>query len=171
MALEICDIAEAAHVEPIHERRLVEAFPNAYLAALMDEGDFTSLSRNASDVFWRRLCDSGALVSLWNQLLPGRALSPAFDRLTDHEERAGTVCALTALGVVRGSYVAVGDTLCGDIILPPLAAWGTGSGREPWLKAVLEGAALRLRRPHERRRGFREARMYYGDGAPPHGAT
>ena len=51
LALEMCEIEDAIHVEPIHPRRVVEAFPNAFLAALMDEGDFGVLSRNASDAF------------------------------------------------------------------------------------------------------------------------
>jgi hypothetical protein len=171
LALELCDVAEAAQSEPIHPKRVVEAFPNAYLAAMMEESDFNALSRNASDVFWRRLCQTGALARLSNQLLPGRTISPALDRVTDHEERAGIICALTALSVVRGAYVAVGDPVCGDIILPPVAAWGMGPDGEPWLRTLLNGAAERIRGLHVSRRGFRQARMNYYVGAAPRGAA
>ena len=124
LALELGEVADSAHSEPIHSQCVVEAFPNAFLAALMDEGDFGTLSRNASDVYWSRLCSSGALTRLITDLLPGRVVAPALEAVSDHEERAGTICALTALSVVRGSYVAVGDPVCGDIVLPPLDLWG-----------------------------------------------
>lgn len=48
-----------------------------------------------------------------------------FSSVTNHDDRAALVCALTALCVVAGRYSAVGDT-DGWIILPPkslMAAW------------------------------------------------
>jgi hypothetical protein len=170
LALELGQVEGSSHLEPIHPNCVVEAFPNAFLAALMDEGDFGTLSRNASDVYWSRLCVSGALLGLISKMLPGRVVSPPLDEVIDHEERAGTVCALTALSVVRGSYVAVGDPVCGDIILPALAFWGKAATGEPWLRVMLDGAAARIARTHPSRRGFREARLHYRNSPASPGA-
>jgi hypothetical protein len=164
LALEVADVAPASHVDPIHDRRIVEAFPNAFLAALLDNSAFTELERNASDVFWRDLSGSGALVRLCDRLLPGREIKPRLDLVADHDERAGTVCALTAMAVVRGSYVAIGDPLCGDIILPPTSAWGKGATKEPWLRQALEMATVRLRTNPGHRYGFEKTRVHFCEG-------
>lgn len=166
LALELCDVAESSHAQAIHHKAVVEAFPNAFLAALMAEHDFGALSRNASDVFWDRLCVSGAMAGLCSELLGDRTLSPSLAEITDHEERAGAVCALTALCVVRGAYAAVGDPVCGDIILPPVSRWGNGSDGVPWLLPLLDGISERLRRGPERYPGFREARVVQQSGYP-----
>ena len=167
LALELADVADATHTEAIHPKRLVEAFPNAFLAAMMDEGHFIDLARNASDVFWRRLLESGALEALFERLLPHRRAIPELRHVTDHEERAGIVCVLTALSVARSSFVSVGDPLCGDIILPPLAAWGAGPSGEPWLRSILDNAAARVRALGRTRRGFREVRLHYCENSFP----
>jgi len=161
LALELGEVADSSHSEPIHSKCVVEAFPNAFLAALMDEEEFSTLSRNASDVYWSRLCNSGALTELIDEMLPGRTVAPTVHEVSDHEERAGTICALTALSVVRGSYVAVGDPVCGDIILPPLDFWGKAATGERWLQVMLDGAAARIAKVHPDRRGFREVRLHY----------
>ncbi len=166
MALEVCDVAESCHSQAIHHKAVVEAFPNAFLAALMAEADFGVLSRNASDVFWNRLCVSGGLAGLWHELLGNRTLLPRFEEVIDHEERAGVVCALTALCVARGAYAAVGDPTCGDIILPPVTHWGKTSDGEPWLLRLLEEGAERLRGQPERYLGFRGARVLQQERAP-----
>jgi hypothetical protein len=130
---------------------------------MMNEADFSTLSRNASDVYWSHLCASGALSRLLADLLPDRVVSPKCEEVSDHEERAGIVCALTALSIVRGSYVAVGDPLSGDIILPPLAHWGKASTGEPWLRVLLDSAVARVAGAHAMRRGFSAARLRYDD--------
>jgi hypothetical protein len=53
-------------------------------------------------------------------LLPGRAVATGWASVTNHDDRAALVCALTALGVASGNYVAVGDD-DGWIVLPPRA--------------------------------------------------
>jgi hypothetical protein len=45
-------------------------------------------------------------------------VEPVWERITNHDDRASLVCALTALCVAGGDYVAVGDH-DGWIILPP----------------------------------------------------
>jgi hypothetical protein len=167
LALEVGEVADSSDGEPIHSKCVVEAFPNAFLAALMNEGEFSTLARNASDVYWSRLTSSGALTGLITEMLPGRVVAPTPQELNDHEERAGAICALTALSVVGGSYVAVGDPVCGDIVLPPLDFWGKAATGERWLEVMLEGAAARLARLHPSRQGFREVRVRYSDRPVP----
>ena len=68
-------VQPSAHPEAIYDRCIVEAFPNIYLAALMEEARIPALSRNASDVYWTfssesRTCSRSTstscyLVALW----------------------------------------------------------------------------------------------------------
>ena len=121
--------------------RIVEAFPNLFLAALLDEDTIPELNRNASDRFWEvALSEREPLPRLITALLPGRTYSGDLKAVTNHDHRAGLVCALTALTVLHGTHVAVGDAVDGDIILPPLTHWGTGSGSIPWLQRELLSA-------------------------------
>jgi len=163
LALDVAEVAAARHPEPIHQQCVVEAFPNAFLAAMVDDDGFPPLRRNASDVFWRTLATSGALDRLFEAMLPDRALTPDFASIADHEERAGVACALTALAVYRSDYVAVGDPHCGDIILPPEWAWGKDRTGEPWLRAVLGAAVGKLRKAPRQRRGFDMVRVLGGE--------
>lgn len=66
--------------------------------------------------------------------------------MTDHEERAAFVCALTALTVASGRAVGVGDPDDGDIFLPPAELWGTPrlAGR-PWMEVALRTNIATLR--------------------------
>lgn len=166
LVLDLADVSDASHAEAIHGKRIVEAFPNTFLAAMIDDSAFTALARNASDVFWQRLIGTGGLKGLSDKLLPNRAVSPRFDLIAHHDERAGVVCALTALAVMHGCYVAVGDPLCGDIILPPLTAWGADEVGERWLRSVLDSAEGRIRRSRKPKRGFAVARVLAYDLAP-----
>jgi hypothetical protein len=55
---------------------------------------------------------------LISDLLPNRRLVDIFEAVTNHDDRAAVVCALTSLCVVAGRYSSVGDRQ-GWIILPP----------------------------------------------------
>lgn len=83
-----------------------------------------------SDVFYSHLTSCGAFDALANWLLPGRSL-PRWSSITNHDDRAAVVCAITALCVAADEYSAVGDVEDGWIILPP------GSFIQPWAEAVL----------------------------------
>lgn len=151
-------IEVARHCEPIHQRCIVEAFPNAFLAAMIDECDIPALNRDASDQFWEVAVDRLHVIdNLVSRLLPGRRLLTDLSHMAHHEVRAGIVCALTAFCIVSGRYVAVGDAVDGDIILPPRDMWGSDHSGECWLEAVLRANLwnVRSRRIHSNHRTAR----------------
>lgn len=139
LTLKAVQVSEATHFQPIHEKRVVEAFPNAFLAALIPEKDLPTLRRDAVDRYWETAAvQSDLLGKLLNLLLPGRELQFNLKDCTNHEHRAGVICALTALTVVEGLHVGVGDPIDGDIILPPLNSWGAASnGSASWVEREL----------------------------------
>ena len=53
--LQAATVDPASHQDPIVPERVVEAFPNMYLAALMSEASIPVLHRDASDAYWRCL--------------------------------------------------------------------------------------------------------------------
>ena len=114
-----CDVARAAHAVRIDDRAVVEAFPGAFLGVMLADPSALAASRaDRSDVFFRHLVEGGALEGLLAHLLPGRGLALPLNGVTDHDDRAALVCALTALCVAAGNYAAVGD-VDGWIVLPP----------------------------------------------------
>ncbi len=129
--IEQCELGAARHRQAIHPLAIVEAFPSAFLGVLLDQPELLTARRsNRSDVYFQHLATNGALAAILASLLPGRALASPLSAITDHDERAAWVCALTALGVALGSYCAVGDA-DGWIILP-----GQAHVR-PWAMALL----------------------------------
>lgn len=155
LAIQEAVVAEATHSDAIHRLRIVEAFPNAFLLALLEESRIPRLNRDATDRFWEIAVEpSGGLDRLLQLLLPGRRVQPAPSLLLDHEERAALICALTALSVVAGTFVAVGDPACGDIVLPGTAVWGG-----LWLLGEIETNAQEIRRQNRGSPGHAEARV------------
>lgn len=123
-------VAPASHAQAIDDHAIVEAFPSAWLGMLIAEPEALAATRaNRSDRFYRHLAQAGVLDAVLAHILPGRT-APAFDAVTDHDERAALVCALTALGVAAGDYAAVGDAQ-GWIVLPSPALI------QPWAHAQL----------------------------------
>jgi hypothetical protein len=117
IVLDTVTLTKAAHDHAIHELAVIEAFPTSFLGVLIENPSNLSARRgNRSDIFYVHLDQSGGLLNLLHHLLPGRAIR--FDAITDHDERAALVCALTALCVAAGDYTAVGDD-DGWIVLPP----------------------------------------------------
>ncbi len=114
-------VGSATHQPAIHGRAVVEAFPSSFLGLMIDDPKALVTRRgDRSDVYYRRLAEDGGLEGLVGRFLPGRALAAPFGAVTNHDDRAGLVCALTALCVAGGEFVAVGDE-DGWIILPPRA--------------------------------------------------
>jgi hypothetical protein len=101
---------------------------------LNDPSAMTARRGDRSDLFYADLERTGELARLITHLLPSRTLKRPLATVTNHDERAGLICALTALAVAAGDYTAVGD---GDgwIVLPPPAFV------QNWARADLESNA------------------------------
>jgi hypothetical protein len=117
--LRRCRVASARHACRIDERAVVEAFPSSFLGVLIKEPATVAANRNdRSDRYFEHLTEAGVLQELIGYLLPGRAMSQPLSSVTNHDDRAALVCALTALAVAAGDFTAVGDS-DGWIVLPP----------------------------------------------------
>jgi hypothetical protein len=118
--LDLGLVGASVHDHAIHPAAIVEAFPTSFLGLLIDDPKSLSASRgDRSDKFFVHLAEKGLLNSLIEHLLPGRHLAETLGMITNHDDRAAVVCALTALAVAAGDYVAVGDKKDGWIVLPP----------------------------------------------------
>lgn len=161
----------ATHAEPIDSRRIVEAFPTLYLAALLDEHRLTTRKRNKTDVYWSELAGPpAALATHIQNLLPGRVLDFDLLAIGDHDHRAGVVCALTALVVAAGDHVAVGDGVGGDIMLPPRRSWGrSAAGHGSWLEPILAAHMKTVRASRGAHATHKQARVLDGTGPWPDG--
>lgn len=114
-----CNVQDARHGVAIDQRALAEAFPSSFQGLMIDDPTHLAARRgDRSDTFFQHLAATGGFHALLECLLPGRKF--AFDpkTVTNHDDRAALVCALTALCVAAGQFVAVGDD-DGWIILPP----------------------------------------------------
>ena len=155
-----CELGIANHHQSIHRKAIVEAFPNQFLAALISERYLPRLNRDASDRFWEYLTEqSDELLNLIHYLLPGRNIEVSLKTITNHEYRAGVVCALTALSVSRLDYAGVGDPVDGEITLPPPALWGKGNGDLSWMEAALRENAPQVRANRNNHKNHGSARV------------
>lgn len=124
-------LAPASHVGAVHRLAVAEAFPSSYMGTMLDGPDWPVVQRgDRSDVYFQLLAAQGRLDQLLALLLPARCGAQAFAEVRNHDDRAGLICALTALGVAAGRYVAVGDEQ-GWIVLPPAAVMA------PWAREAL----------------------------------
>ncbi len=111
----------ATHDIAIDDRAIAEAFPSSFLGVMIaDPANITVVRNNRSDLFYEHLDQTGILVRLMAHLLPGRTPVAPFAAVTNHDDRAALVSALTALCLAAGDYTTVGDEQ-GWIILPPAA--------------------------------------------------
>ncbi len=147
---DAADLADASHPHAIDAKAIVEAFPSSFLGVMLEHPSDLSVTRgDRSDVFFQHLASVGALQELSQHLLPGRHARHSWTDVTNHDDRAALVCALTALAVAQGDYTAVGDD-DGWIILPPRQfirswAWNTmvaNSGADGHVAAVNSGALV-----------------------------
>jgi hypothetical protein len=131
-------VARATHIEPIHEAAIVEAFPNQFLASLIDEDKLPVLHRDASDRYWERLAACDGFNKLLAVFLPNHRFGCRLTDIHDHDERAAAVCALTGLAVATEQAVGVGDPEDGDIFLASAELWGAArSGTRLWAEVAL----------------------------------
>lgn len=121
IVLQHSDLAPARHTPQIDRKAIAEAFPGSFMGVLLENPDSIAARRgDRSDVFFQHLAQTGGLQRVLDHLLPGRVVAQAFETVTNHDDRAALVCALTALAVAANNFVAVGDQ-DGWIILPPKA--------------------------------------------------
>ena len=113
------DIRPAGHGVPIDDRALVEAFPSSFLGMMIaDPASLAARRGDRSDTFYKHLVGQGVLAALIEHCLPDRQVGKDLSAVVNHDDRAALVCALSALCVAKGDFVAVGDE-DGWIILPP----------------------------------------------------
>ncbi len=113
-------VQTACHGVAIDQSALVEAFPSSFLGLMIkNPADLSARRADRSDTFFAHLATTGRLSALIDHCLPGRHLAADLAEITNHDDRAAFVCALTALSVAAGDFVAVGDQVDGWIILPP----------------------------------------------------
>lgn len=126
LLVEYGSIAEATHPHAIHRLALAEAFPNSFLGLMLDDPAPLKGGRGKrSDRYFTALVNDGTLWRLITHHLPGRRLEQDLATVTNHDDRAALICAITALGVAWHNYVTTGDDQ-GWIILPPrgfIAPW------------------------------------------------
>jgi hypothetical protein len=140
-ALSELDIKPSSHRNPIHERAIVEAFPNLFRGTLCDEQDYPERPDNPrgwTDTLYPKL--HSQLERLLASLLPGRTTLGDW-ALTDHEDIASFTCALTALCVTADLFTAVGSDEDGWILLPPRPCLGSG-----WESTLINSWVAVLRR-------------------------
>ncbi len=109
-------------------RNIVEAFPNAFLGVSLPASVFSvSLKRGVKfDWLYDTWLDQSAIKQLQGLLSWDREeFWRAVWQNKQHDERAALVCAMTAVCVLRGSYVAVGDERGGYFFLPPWSTWAS----------------------------------------------
>lgn len=112
-------LAKSQHKCAIHELAIVEAFPSSFMGLMLEDPRMLDVRRgDRSDRYFVHLVETGGLKALLSFLLPGRKLQGPLENVTDHDERAGVICAISALCVAQDQFVAVGDS-DGWIILPP----------------------------------------------------
>lgn len=126
VVLDHARLAPATHRQAIHPLAIAEAFPNSFLGLMLaDPAPYKGGRGSRSDRYYMALAANGTLAALLAHHLPGRSLTQSFESVTNHDDRAALVCAITALGVAGNNALAVGDA-DGWIILPPwalIAAW------------------------------------------------
>lgn len=129
------DLHAAGHGIAIDDRAVVEAFPSSFLGMMIADPVHLAARRgDRSDTLFQHLTAEGVLSALMAHCLPGRQLSRDIGKVVNHDDRAALICALSALCVAVGDFVAVGDD-DGWIILPPR------SFIEPTQLALLEANA------------------------------
>lgn len=114
-----CSVEDARHAWPIDDSAIAEAFPTAFLGTLIDNPERLRRPKQRSDRYFKYLAEEGILGRLLGDLLPDRNLAEDPKTVTNHDDRAALVCAMSALCVAQGWFTAVGDSDDGWIILPP----------------------------------------------------
>ena len=147
LTLRTQDVGLAAYHFKIHEKAVVEAFPNAFLAVLHPDDGFPlrpEVPRRWTDTLFPRLHQK--IEELLVFLLPQHKTSFNLRDIHSHEGIASFICALTALCVTFGRCIAVGDRELGYVVLPPLEYWGKCTrGSHLWASDTLRNNLASVR--------------------------
>ena len=147
LVLDTQDISAATYPYKIHDKAIIEAFPNAFLAVLHPDEGFpptAKANRRWTDTLFPLVKEE--LWKLLETLLPHQKPSFRYSDIHGHEEIASFLCALTSLCAVFARCIAVGDTSLGYIVLPPLELWGASArGRTKWAKETLHDNYVSVR--------------------------
>ena len=123
---QLCRVQKARHDTRIDKQAIVEAFPTSFLGVMVQGPDRLSAGER-SDRYFTHLDGQPrpdrSLAKLIECLLGPKKWERSIDLLTNHDDRAAFVCAITALCIAVGEYTAVGDCRDGWIILPPKRAF------------------------------------------------
>ena len=156
-------LAESSHPSSVHQYRIVETFPNAFLAFLLAEGDFPArrIERGEkSDEYWKIAVREGYLEELFKHLIPGCQFDRHLETIADHDHRAAFICALAAMCVSKAKYVATGDPEDGDIFLPPVKFWGFDTNFQfRWPETTLRKNMDSVRKNRRHRKNHEKARV------------
>lgn len=122
----LCRIRHASHDEWVDERAVVEAFPTSFLGVMVQRPEGLSGGARSDRYFSHLDGHKGSdrtLADFVECLVGAKEWQEPVQSLTNHDDRAAFVCAMTALCVACGEYTAVGDIEDGWIILPPRRAF------------------------------------------------
>jgi hypothetical protein len=130
LVLRLASVASAPHAHSIHKLALVEAFPTSFMGLLLSQPKKGERQKR-SDRYFEAVVAEGSLGRLLHEQLARRHSQQDLTSLTNHDDRAAFICALTALCVAAGDYTAAGDD-DGWIILPPMHFIA------PWAQPIVE---------------------------------
>ena len=127
---------------------IVAAFPNAFLAVLVDDADFPARparARQWTDHLFKLPAVQRALEIQVHDLTETTSSAGRIGAVRGHDRIASFVCALTALSAARRDYVAVGDRGLGHIFLSPTRYWGRSrQSDQPWALDQLQQNLIRV---------------------------
>jgi len=147
LVVDTQEVALATYPYKVHDKAIVEAFPNAFLSVLYPDSRFDTglIKRPWTDFLFRRL--ENELIQLIITLLPKHKLNFEINSIKDHDEIAAFICALTALCSIASQSVALGDSELGYIVLPPIEYWGTSqSSSSKWAEDTLRNNIVSVQR-------------------------
>ena len=117
-------------------RNLIEAFPNAFMGALLPGGCFDRMPKLPRGQKFEWLYDECLKRKTLNSVIDviGGATRPSvlhhIKTNQNHDQKAALICLLTAAAVAAGRYTAVGDEEGGYFFLPPWEVWAPWARRE-----------------------------------------
>ena len=148
-----------------HDAHIVEAFPDAFLAVLLHDTDHKRIKhgRGKSDRYYVRAVEGGYLRKLIEKIAGVTPPDKYLETVEHHDNRAAFVCALTAMCEFKNRYVAVGDSIDGNITLPLTEVWGSsgdGSNSQTlWAQTVLQKNLCSVRKRPGKHRHLRQGEV------------